>query len=226
MFTEFDAVGLLQSPPETDGCEAWVAWVTDCQHKRFPQNFSAEECARRDRVYAQLMKTAPVIAVNCWHAKADLIRYFGPGRAEIIALPFAAAPEQAWFEIDCRSVMTKYPLPERYLLCSNQFWKRKNHAVILKALAFAKTQGREFRVAFTGDTHDFGASDHFDKLVPYAKELEVVDTSCHYSMARGKLWSAGTEHIGLWCSRQGCRNVGTAKSDRGVRHRSWKTVPG
>jgi glycosyltransferase involved in cell wall biosynthesis len=178
MLAGFDAVGLFQNPPEAGSCEAWVAWVTDCQHRRLPQNFSTEERARRDLVYFELMKTAPVIVVNCQDAKSDLMRYFGPGRAEIVALPFAAVAERSWFEIDLGSVVKKYRLPEKYFICSNQFWKHKNHALVLEALAFAKTQGMTFRVVFTGDTHDFGASDHFDKLMGYAEELDVVDNCC------------------------------------------------
>ena len=52
LLSAFDVVGPLQVPPRSQSCKAWVGYITDCQHKRLPHNFSPEECARRDQVYS------------------------------------------------------------------------------------------------------------------------------------------------------------------------------
>ena len=133
----------------------------------------------RSGIFSQLLKAAPVIIVNSQNVKADLAHYYGPERAEIIALPFAASPDPSWFDVEPDTLVRKYRLPRTYFLCSNQFWKHKNQAVILDALGIAKAQDRTFHVVFTGDTHDFSASDHFDKLVECARGLGVVQ-NCHF----------------------------------------------
>jgi glycosyltransferase involved in cell wall biosynthesis len=174
IFSAFDVIGPFQSPPPLHGNRPWVGYITDCQHRRFPHNFSAEECARRDRVYAELLQVAPALIVNSKNAKADLTRYYGLSPTEIVVLPFAAAADPAWVEFDPAATVGKYRLARPYFICSNQFWKHKNQGVILEALAIARAQGKVFRVVFTGATHDFSSSNHFKTVVERAEKLDVA----------------------------------------------------
>jgi glycosyltransferase involved in cell wall biosynthesis len=173
----FDVIGPLVLPP-SDQC-ACVGYIPDCQHRRLPHNFSAEERARRDRRFSDLLQIAPVVIVNSGDVKRDVINCYGPVSAEIVALPFAAAPWPDWFDIDVPRVLRKYDLPPNYFMCSNQFWIHKNHVVIIEALALAKAAGMSHRVVFTGDTTDHRDPGHFQRLVQRAEELGV-EQNCHF----------------------------------------------
>jgi glycosyltransferase involved in cell wall biosynthesis len=174
----FDVIGPLCSPPSDNGA-AWVGYIPDCQHRRLPQNFTAEERAQRDRAFSNLLKLAPVVIVASKDAKGDITNYYGPTRAEIVTLPFAASSRADWFDIDVKRLLTKYNLPSNFFICSNQFWIHKNHAVIVEALAIAKAEGSAHRVVFTGDTYDYRDPGYFQRLVQRAEELGVAQ-NCHF----------------------------------------------
>ena len=173
----FDIIGPCTSPPEKG--EAWFGYIPDCQHRRLPHFFSQEECAARDKHFAELLNVAPVVIVNSSDAKADLLRYFGPVRAEIVALPFAASPHANWFDTNPTRVQQKYRLPGRYFLCSNQFWQHKNHGVILDALGLAKSEGKSLCVVFTGEMADYREPSYVQKLAARVHALGIGD-ACHF----------------------------------------------
>src|SRR5262249_55024043 len=104
---------------------------------------------------------------------------YGPVSTEIIALPFAAAPQPDWFDIDVTRLWSKYNLPPNYFLCSNQFWVHKNHAVVIEALAIAKAEARAHHVVFTGETYDYRDPGHFQRLMRRVEELGVMQ-NCHF----------------------------------------------
>ena len=176
---EFDVAGPFWYPPDWIDSHAWVGYLWDCQHKRLPHFFSHQECVAREDQFAKLLRVAPVVIVHSLDVKADLMTYFGPVRGEIIALPFAAAAEPGWFQLDATKTREKYRLPEKYFLCSNQFWQHKNHGVILEALALARAQGQQMSVAFTGQMQDYRNPGYVRGLMERVEALEISD-NCYF----------------------------------------------
>ena len=70
---EFDVAGPFLSPPDWIDSHAWVGYLFDCQHKRFPHFFSHQECVARDDQFAKLLRVAPVVIVLSLDVKADLM---------------------------------------------------------------------------------------------------------------------------------------------------------
>ena len=172
--------GDVAGPFWTDGMEwaehlPWVGTLPDCQHKHLPQFFSAEELARRDGLYRYLLDRAPVVLVWSHDARNDVLRLFGQRRAEVIALPFAAAPRREWFAGDPEATRLKYQLPKDYFICSNQFWAHKNHGIILAALRLARLEGEPCFVAFTGTPHDDRDPRYFGRLMQKAQDTGVAN---------------------------------------------------
>ena len=176
---DFDVAGPFLSPPDWIDRHAWVGHLFDCQHKRFPHFFSHQECVGRDDQFTKVLRVAPVVIVHSLDVKADLMTYFGPVQGEIIALPFAATAEPRWFQLDETKTRKKYRLPEKYFLCSNQFWQHKNHGVILEALAIARAQGQPMSVAFTGQMQDYRNPGYVRGLMERVEALEISD-NCHF----------------------------------------------
>ena len=176
---EFDVAGPFLSLPDWLDRGAWVGYLFDCQHKRLPHFFSPQECVARDDQFADLLKVARVLIVHSLDVKADLMTYFGPVRAEIIALPFAASPDPTWFKLDAMKARENYRLPNKYFLCSNQFWQHKNHGVVFDALAMARAQGRPMSVAFTGQMQDYRNRNYVLDLMARVEALGVSG-DCHF----------------------------------------------
>lgn len=126
--------------------------------------FSGQERRKRDRDFQALLAGAAVVLVNAAEVASDLRLFYPASRAEIMPLPFAACADPEWFggEGDVRA---RYGIEGPFFLCSNQFWKHKNHRVVLKAVALARAQGRPVRFVFTGDTSDYRHPEYYPGLL-------------------------------------------------------------
>jgi glycosyltransferase involved in cell wall biosynthesis len=176
---EFDVAGPFMSPPTWLGNGAWIGYLFDCQHKRFPNFFSPQECVARDHQFATLLRAAPVVIVHSLEAKADLKAYFGAMEAEIVPLPFAASANPLWLQLDATRAREKYRLPKEYFLCSNQFWQHKNHLVIFEALSIARAHGVRMSVAFTGEMQDYRNPAYVKDLIARVEALGI-SKDCHF----------------------------------------------
>jgi glycosyltransferase involved in cell wall biosynthesis len=159
----FDVVGPFVRPPRGVGTP-WVAYIPDVQHRRLPEMFSARECRDRDRDFQALLAEAAVVLVNAADVASDLRRFYPASRAEVMPLPFAACADREWFEGE-DDVRARYGVEGPFFLCSNQFWKHKNHRVVLEAVALARAAGRPVRFVLTGDTSDYRHPDYYPGLL-------------------------------------------------------------
>lgn len=159
----FDAVGPFTRPPF--GVRApWIGYIPDVQHRRLPDLFSEAERRRRDRDFEGLLGGASAVLVNSADVANDLRRFYpGARAARIVPLPFAACAQPEWFEGE-EGVGARYAVPGPFFLCSNQFWKHKNHEIVLDAAERAKRSRIPVRFVFTGDTRDYRHPGHFDAL--------------------------------------------------------------
>lgn len=156
----FDVAGPFAAPPR--GLDRpWVGYVPDLQHRRLPEMFSPRERAARDRNILRLLKRAPVILVNAADVANDLAHFYPPPSGRIIALPFAPCLDAGWLD---EAPLAPDEVEPPFFLCSNQFWKHKNHVVVIEAVRLAREAGAPIRILFTGDTSDYRHPDHFPDL--------------------------------------------------------------
>lgn len=158
----FDVVGPFSRPPIGVRIP-WVGYIPDVQHRRLPDMFSASEREQRDRNFRALLSQAKVVLVNAADVANDLRHFYPQFRAQIVPLPFAACADPDWFA-DTHAVRARYGIFDSFFLVSNQLWKHKNHAVVLRAVALARQEGVPIRVVFTGDTRDYRHPHHFSEL--------------------------------------------------------------
>jgi glycosyltransferase involved in cell wall biosynthesis len=141
-----------------------LGFVPDLQHRHLPQLFSPRELAGRDRVFGALLAEAGAVLVNSRAAEQDLRRFYPGAKARIVTLPFAACPEPDWFETEV-GVPARYGIEGPFFLCSNQFWKHKNHGLLLEAAALARREGAPVRIVMTGATTDYRHPHHHAQLL-------------------------------------------------------------
>jgi glycosyltransferase involved in cell wall biosynthesis len=151
-----------------------VGYIPDCQHRRMPNFFSAEEVVARDTMFAGMLRELPVVIVTSLDARNDLLRYFPNMSSEIVTLPFAASPLPGWLRVEGVFGRDKYRLPLKYFLCSNQFWQHKNHGLVVEALALARAEGRPISMVFTGAMEDYRAPSYVSQLMSRVRDLGVA----------------------------------------------------
>ncbi len=128
-----------------------IVWLYDFQHRHFPELFSAEEIARRDRLFLENARSAKIALLTA-EAVAHDFKVFAPELAgKIRVLPFVPhIPEQVYRE-DPRADLARLHLPEKFFFLPNQFYRHKNHAVVLDALRLLRERGRSVTVVCTGN---------------------------------------------------------------------------
>jgi glycosyltransferase involved in cell wall biosynthesis len=151
----------------------WLGYIPDFQHVHLPHYFAQIEIDDRNRLYGEIIRTAPAIVVNS-EAVARDIRSFAPDAAvDICSLPFSAAPDPAWLEsagIDPKN----YGIDGPYFLISNQFWQHKDHATAYRAFSSVLSEYPGTNLVCTGETHDYRNTEHFAGLCALADSLGLA----------------------------------------------------
>ena len=162
---------LMGSPP---GLEfRGVQWVPDFQEHRFPEHFPPEELSARLERNARWFAAHRHVMVSSQDVAADLSRHYAQNDNRVHVVRFASFPPVEAIPSDLAALRTRYGLPARYFLCANQFWRHKNHPLVLRALAEA---GPDIPpVIFTGLEQDYRDPDYGPSVRRLAAELGVED---------------------------------------------------
>ena len=158
---------LLGSPP---GLEfRGVQWVPDFQEHRFPEHFPPEELASRLERNARWFSAHRHVMVSSQDVADDLRRHYGRYRNRVHVVRFASFPPAEAAAPELAGLRVQYGLPERYFLCANQFWRHKNHGLVLRALAESGPAAP--LVVFTGLEEDYRDPAYAPSVKRLAKEL-------------------------------------------------------
>lgn len=154
--------------------QKFLYWIPDFQEHFLPAFFSEEEIKSRKDYQKKLVAGKKNIVFSSRSVKKHF-NFIHPGnRMAQFVVPFAVTHSNL---LDTKEILKKYHLPTNFFICSNQFWKHKNHEVILKAFHLIKKNGNEIFVVFTGKEYDHRAPTYFEDLKKLAKELEVENNT-------------------------------------------------
>jgi glycosyltransferase involved in cell wall biosynthesis len=156
-----------------------IQWIPDFQHLHLPEMFSKKEIKYRNREFAKIAKEADVVLLSSYNAYNDFVKFFPEYKTKGYVLHFVSYIDPKVYELTDNmrnEIFKKYNLPEKYFYLPNQFWKHKNHIVVLKALAILKKKGiNDIHVICTGNTLDYRNPDYFDYLLQYIQNNDLTD---------------------------------------------------
>ncbi|HEX4450465.1 MAG TPA: glycosyltransferase family 1 protein [Kofleriaceae bacterium] len=149
----------------------WLYWIPDLQHRRLPEQFGRIERLQRDAEMRHAIAHATRVIVSSHAAKRDVLELAGAAAgSRLRVLQFVAQPRAVAFP-PIAELAARYRLPDRFLFLPNQFWRHKNHAVVIDALAQLPT---DVTVVATGDPNDYRHPDHYAQLVARAARNGVT----------------------------------------------------
>jgi glycosyltransferase involved in cell wall biosynthesis len=150
-----------------------VAWFTDFQHRRLPQLFSSAARWRREGGFRLQIASGRFVMLSSESALRDC-KVFYPavaGRASVVR--FASRPPAELLTQNPAEVTALYELPERFFYLPNQFWRHKNHKVVLDALSILKDRGIDIVIAASGAKDDPREPDYFDSVMRQVAERNL-----------------------------------------------------
>jgi glycosyltransferase involved in cell wall biosynthesis len=142
-----------------------VAWFPDFQHRRLPQLFSPSARWSRDLGFRAQIASGRHIMLSSESALRDCRKFYPRWVNDISVVKFATLPAPALLTADPADVVAQYSLPSAYFYLPNQFWRHKNHQVVVDALTILKSRGFDVVVASSGAPEDPREPGYFDGMM-------------------------------------------------------------
>jgi glycosyltransferase involved in cell wall biosynthesis len=146
-----------------------VAWFPDFQHRKLPQFFSPVARWRRDLGFRAQIASDRYIMLSSESALRDFRRFYPSPTNDISVVRFATQPAPGLLTANISVVLAQYNLPRRYFYLPNQFWRHKNHRIVVDALTILTQRGVDVVVAVSGSSEDPREPDYFNDLMQKIK---------------------------------------------------------
>ena len=140
-----------------------ISWYPDFQHRHLPAMFQARDRWLRDGLLQVRMAGPRLFMLSSRAAEVDCLRFFPATAGRTITVPFAVLPPAAPVP-DTGRVLSSHGIGGSYIFLPNQFWRHKNHAVVIEALRLLKRQGCQVQVVASGLQRDMRDPSHFPAL--------------------------------------------------------------
>jgi glycosyltransferase involved in cell wall biosynthesis len=118
-----------------------IAWMPDFQHRYMPEMFTRLAWWRRDIGFRVQIAAGRTVMLSSDSARNDLERFYPAARGRGHVVRFAIPIDVSKYLGRAEEMRAVYDLPERWFFLPNQFWKHKNHALVIDALARLKSAG-------------------------------------------------------------------------------------
>jgi len=151
--------------------QQFIYWIPDFQEYYLPEFFSEEELIGRKKWHQAILDNAKYILFSSNTVKKHFDHIYPDRHLSHFVVKFAVTHP----DLDSDLKLADYQIPANFFICSNQFWKHKNHIVILKAIQLLKQRGEEIFVVFTGKEHDNRHPDYFKELTETVEALSITD---------------------------------------------------
>lgn len=150
-----------------------AAWIPDFQHKHLRHYFSEVEIQRREQVHQYAARYSSTVVLSSNHAASEFKQFFPAAATKAKVLSFRTYSLPNWYEADPVEIQTKYKLPERFFIISNQFWRHKNHLLVFKALNLLKKKSIYPIVVCTGKVYDYRQPEYSDTVKQSLQQLGI-----------------------------------------------------
>jgi len=132
-----------------------IGWIPDFQHVYRPEFFSEEECRRRDRTFQSVAESSTLLLLSSQNTVDHFAEIFPEHIQKARLAPF---PSLFAFENptgDVQATLRKFNLPAKFALVANQFWRHKNHGVVIEAVRQLHSKGIPIPLVITGLPVDY-----------------------------------------------------------------------
>jgi len=155
-------------------------WIPDFQSRRHPEYFQAETVLAERRRDSNWIADSSALIVSSLAARDDAVKLYRTTQSRVNVLRFAPRIDAVPLlnrEIR-QAVFAKYNIDRPYIFLPNQYWKHKNHGIVIRAMRQLLNAGHEPPlVVSTGKTLDSRDPDYFPS---FASEVHSSGLSNHY----------------------------------------------
>jgi glycosyltransferase involved in cell wall biosynthesis len=142
-----------------------IGWIPDFQHLHLPEMFSTREIRKRSRCFRGLVIHSCRVILSSQDALSDLRGFAPTAEHKARVLQFVAKPNPGVETVpDKGKLEEQYDFTGPFFYLPNQFWKHKNHDVVVKAVSILKAKRRKILILCSGYEGGYRRRSHFAKL--------------------------------------------------------------
>lgn len=133
-----------------------VCTIYDLQHKTYPLNFSRAEIVMRDQIFSNACRYGNGLAAISNYSRNSAIEHGAIGQKRIRTI-YPRLARRISARRDDQKILCEWNLtPGEYLLYPGNFWKHKNHEMLLTAFSIALRNGLhdKIKLVLTGEACD------------------------------------------------------------------------
>ena len=131
-----------------------IAWLPDFQHRHLRNQFGFRAYWRRELGFRAQVASGRMLMLSSEDVRKDCEHFYRRAIGNTAVVRFATSIPSDLIEAFPEKMMGEYQLPPKFFYLPNQFWKHKNHMVVIEALGLLKQQGFDAVVAVTGNPLD------------------------------------------------------------------------
>ena len=155
-----------------------ILWLADFQHLVMPEMFDEAERVERTSEFLRSSQLATRIVVMSDAVRRDFLGFaptYGP-KVRVLK-PASFIPDRV-YDLNPAAVAAANHLPDRFIYLPNQFWKHKNHELVLQAVKILKDRNVHVRIVCTGSLLDYRhpryAAELFRKLSAWGLREHII----------------------------------------------------
>lgn len=151
-------------------------WIPDFQEVHLPHLFSEEYLDFRKKSQQELLSSDKHVLFSSKDACNDFEKLYPSAKSKKYVVNFSVFHPN-YQEIKIEQLKGKYHLEDvPYFFSPNQFWKHKNHIVVLKAVKKIKEKhDLNIQVLFSGKESDSRNPTYFDEIKLFVEENNLQD---------------------------------------------------
>jgi glycosyltransferase involved in cell wall biosynthesis len=151
-------------------------WIPDFQELYLPHLFSEDYLDFRKKTQKELLSNDKYILFSSNDASHDFKKLYPNAKSKTYVVNFSVFHPN-YSNIDIEKLRIKYNLDAvPYFFSPNQFWKHKNHIIVLKAVKKIKeSYNYNFQVVFSGKEYDHRNPAYFDDIKQFVKDHNLQD---------------------------------------------------
>ena len=148
-----------------------IAWMPDFQHRHMREQFGFVAYWRRELGFRAQVISCSILMLSSEDARKDSELFYPRAINNTTVVRFAAPIPAKLIENDPVDSIQEYRLPPQFFYLPKQFWKHKNHRVVIEALGLLKQQGCELVVVASGNQKDPRHPEYLTELNSRIKSL-------------------------------------------------------
>ena len=139
-------------------------WISDLQALCLPDFFKKQELKNQAVLHSRMIKENVPIVFSSQSALNDYNRFYPANKNDKRVLSFVSLHDANPAPISIVDLKEKFNISSDYFIVSNQFWKHKNHLMVLQAFNELFKLHKNFQLVLTGKEHDYRNPNYTNEL--------------------------------------------------------------